>query len=49
LLHRNTAQADAGAVVVRGPAKGYANAILVGPHRLLADEPVSAGGCDLGA
>ncbi len=37
-----------GVVVVRGNAKGFAQRISVGRHRLNADEPVSAGGTDTG-
>jgi uncharacterized OsmC-like protein len=36
------------AVVVIGDARGFAQQISVGPHRLLADEPKSAGGTDTG-
>jgi len=36
------------AVVVSGDARGFAQEISVGPHRLLADEPASAGGTDTG-
>jgi putative redox protein len=39
---------EEGAVVVRGAAAGFAQEILVGRHRLRADEPVSAGGTDTG-
>jgi uncharacterized OsmC-like protein len=35
-------------VVVRGRADGFAQEIIAGPHRLAADEPVSAGGTDTG-
>src|SRR3989442_12076574 len=35
-------------VVVRGGAAGFAQEIVVGPHRLAADEPASAGGTDTG-
>lgn len=35
-------------VVVRGSASGFVQEILVGPHRLAADEPESAGGTDTG-
>jgi putative redox protein len=35
-------------VVVRGSAAGFAQEIHAGPHRLHADEPVSAGGTDTG-
>src|SRR5437660_11198045 len=34
--------------VVRGGAAGFAQEIVVGPHRLAADEPASAGGTDTG-
>ena len=37
-----------GVVVVRGSAKGFAQRIEVGRHRLTADEPPSAGGTDTG-
>lgn len=40
--------ADARAVVVSGSAAGFAREILVGPHRLLGDEPVAFGGTDTG-
>src|SRR2546427_275719 len=35
-------------VVVRGSAAGFAQEIVVGAHRLAADEPTSAGGTDTG-
>jgi len=35
-------------VVVRGCAAGFAQEIVVGAHRLAADEPTSAGGTDTG-
>lgn len=35
-------------VVVHGGAAGFAQEVLVGPHRMTADEPVSAGGTDTG-
>ena len=35
-------------VVVQGSAKGFAQEIAVGGHRLLADEPVAVGGTDTG-
>jgi putative redox protein len=35
-------------VVVRGDARSFRQEILAGKHRLLADEPVSAGGGDAG-
>jgi len=37
-----------GVVVVRGGAGGFAQEVMAGPHRLIADEPVSFGGTDLG-
>ena len=36
-------------VIVRGTTTGLAQEIIVGRHRLTADEPVSAGGTDTGA
>ena len=39
---------EQGVVVVRGSAEGFAQEITAGRHRLIADEPVSAGGTDLG-
>jgi uncharacterized OsmC-like protein len=35
-------------VTVRGDAAGFAQDITVGRHRLIADEPTSAGGTDTG-
>ena len=35
-------------VVVRGDAAGFVQEILAGPHRMTADEPVTAGGTDTG-
>lgn len=35
-------------VTVSGKASGLAQAIVVGPHRLVADEPVEAGGTGTG-
>ena len=35
-------------VVVRGAATGFAQEIVVGRHRLAADEPEAAGGTDSG-
>src|ERR1700720_1171145 len=37
-----------GGVVVRGSAAGFAQEILAGPHRMISDEPTSAGGTDTG-
>ena len=39
---------DINEVVVRGSAVGFTQEILVGRHRLTADEPVAAGGADAG-
>jgi putative redox protein len=36
-------------VVVSGSAKGFAQDIAVGGHRLVADEPAAVGGTDTGA
>ena len=35
-------------VIVRGDAAGFAQEIVVGPHRLTADEPIEVGGTDTG-
>jgi putative redox protein len=35
-------------VVVHGSAAGFAQEIIIGPHRLMADEPLDAGGVDKG-
>lgn len=35
-------------VIVRGNTRTYAQEILVGSHRLTADEPIAAGGTDTG-
>ena len=35
-------------VIVRGSASGFAQDIIVGTHRLVADEPLKAGGTDTG-
>jgi putative redox protein len=37
-----------GVVVVRGGGAGFAQEITAGSHRLISDEPVSAGGTDTG-
>jgi uncharacterized OsmC-like protein/alpha-beta hydrolase superfamily lysophospholipase len=43
------AEAEAGAVVVRETRAGrFQQAVTVGPHRFLADEPVRSGGLDTG-
>ena len=39
---------EPGVVVVRGGVDGFAQEITAGRHRLIADEPVSAGGTDRG-
>jgi len=41
-------RADDGAVVARTFSDGFRTEIAAGPHRLLADEPASAGGTDTG-
>ena len=35
-------------VIVRGDAAGFAQEIVVGPHRMTADEPIEVGGKDSG-
>ena len=35
-------------VVVEGASSGFKNQIDIGPHRLMADEPVAVGGTDQG-
>jgi uncharacterized OsmC-like protein len=35
-------------VIVTGDASGFAQKIVVGPHRLTADEPIEVGGKDTG-
>jgi putative redox protein len=37
-----------GVVTVRGSAEGFAQEITAGRHRLIADEPMAAGGSDRG-
>lgn len=44
----STPPGDRGLVIVRGGATGFAQEIVVGGHRLTADEPVAAGGTDSG-
>jgi putative redox protein len=39
---------EPGDVVVRGVAVGFAQEVLIGPHRLAADEPAAVGGTDTG-
>ena len=40
--------ATAREVLVHGNARGFAQEIAVGGHRLVADEPVAVGGTDTG-
>src|SRR5712675_157559 len=35
-------------VVVRGASTGFAQEVVIGTHRLAADEPIEAGGTDTG-
>lgn len=35
-------------IVTSGPATGFAQTVEIGPHRLLADEPLEQGGTDTG-
>lgn len=39
---------ESSSAVVHGSAQGFVQAITTGRHRLLADEPVAAGGTDTG-
>ena len=39
---------EQGVITVRGSAEGFAQEITAGRHRLMADEPVPAGGTDRG-
>jgi putative redox protein len=41
-------KSDARSVVVRGSGAGFAQEIHAGRHRIVADEPASAGGTDTG-
>src|SRR2546426_3418395 len=43
-LFRSVEPVEQGVVVVRGGAKGFVQEITLERHRLIADEPVSAGG-----
>lgn len=45
---RTTEKSGISSVVVRGSAAGFAQEIVAGPHRMVADEPVSVGGTDTG-
>ena len=40
--------AEGRVVIVRRGAQGFAQSITIGPHHLIADEPVSSGGTDRG-
>ena len=48
-LEPTVASSEEGVVVVRGAASGFAQEILMGRHRLAADEPLDAGGTDTGS
>jgi len=39
---------DAGVVLVRGRAAGFAQEVAAGHHHFVADEPVADGGTDTG-
>jgi uncharacterized OsmC-like protein len=39
---------ETGIVVVRGGPAGFAQEISIGPHRLRADQPLTAGGTEAG-
>lgn len=39
---------EEGRVVVTGAASGFVQEVVIGRHRLIGDEPVSAGGTDTG-
>jgi uncharacterized OsmC-like protein len=41
-------QVEAGVVVVRGGAEGFAQEVSAGSHRWVADEPLGVGGTDRG-
>ena len=43
-----TEKSEIRSVVVRGSAAGFAPEVFAGPHRMVADEPVSVGGTDTG-
>ena len=47
-LKKQAQKADRDAVVVRTGSQGYWTSVGVGQHQLIADEPVEAGGTDLG-
>jgi len=48
LKQSEASERSEGYVVVRGGALGFAQEIQVGRHRLQADEPIAAGGTDIG-
>jgi uncharacterized OsmC-like protein len=41
-------RAEEGVVVVHGGPEGFVQEITAGSHRLIADEPLAAGGTDRG-
>lgn len=43
-----TGEAGPREVIVRGGGVGFAQEVVVGPHRLVADEPAGVGGSDAG-
>jgi putative redox protein len=43
-----TVTTDEGFVVVRGDARGFAQEVTAGQHRMAADEPMAMGGTDTG-
>jgi uncharacterized OsmC-like protein len=45
---KTTEKSELRSVVVHGSAAGFTQEILAGRHRMLGDEPVSAGGTDAG-
>src|ERR1700688_4365456 len=45
---RTAEKSGISSVVVRGSSAGFAQEIVAGPHRMVADEPVSVGGTDTG-
>ena len=45
---KTVGNSDAGTVVVHSRPSGFTQEILAGRHRLQSDEPVSAGGADIG-
>jgi putative redox protein len=47
-LNETARKSGAREVVVSGSAAGFVQEILAGPHRMIGDEPASAGGTDRG-